>query len=386
MRLKTAFLTLNGILPRMIKSYSIKKLTNMLLGRIDLNKDAFTCCELNCNNVEHQHEIYCAYSQIIHALHGAGTKCIGVAKCKQNWVIPGWIDHVAELHLNARDWYLIWRNNSKPRHGLEYEDMKLSRARFKLALRECRGNEELMKADAMANKLKHNDSAGFWNEVHTHNCKKAHLSNNIDGCSGPSDIIEMWRGHFQDIFNNVSNVTDKQFVEDRINCISDHHITTPGDIEEALNDLKSGKCAGLDKIQAEHLKNASSVLNVLLSILCTAMMKHEYNYIVNTILETVIIPVIKNKSGDATDKHKYRPIAISTTMSKVLELLMLHKIDSYLCTTDNQFGFKQNHGTDMCIYALRQTIDYYKRNSSPVFICYLDASKAFDRVNHWCLF
>ena len=49
----------------------------------------------------------------------------------------------------------------------------------------------------------------------------------------------MWRGHFQDIFKNVSNVTYKQFVEDRINCISDHHITTPGDIAEALNDLKS---------------------------------------------------------------------------------------------------------------------------------------------------
>ena len=59
----------------------------------------------------------------------------------------------------------------------------------------------------------------------------------------------------------------------------------------------------------------------------------------------MIIPVIKNKSGHATDKHNYRPIAISTTMSKVLELLMLHKIDSYLFTTDNQFGFKQNHGT-----------------------------------------
>ena len=152
-------------------------------------------------------------------------------------------------------------------------------------------------------------------------------------------------------------------------------------IEEALNDLKSGKWAGLDNIQAEHLKNAS---NVILSILCTAMLKH--GYIVNTILETVIIPVTNNKSGDATDKHNYRPNAISTTMSKVLELLMLRKVNSYLYTTDNQFGFKQNHGTDMCIYALRQTIDYYKRNSSPVFICYLDASKAFDRVNHWCLF
>ena len=47
---------------------------------------------------------------------------------------------------NARVCYLIWRNNSKPRHGPEYEDMKVSRARFQLALRECRRNEELMKA------------------------------------------------------------------------------------------------------------------------------------------------------------------------------------------------------------------------------------------------
>ena len=86
---------------------------------------------------------------------------------------------------------------------------------------------------------------------------------------------------------------------------------------------------------------------MLLSIVCTAMLKHGYN-IVNTILETVITPVIKNKSEDATEKHNYRPIAISTTMSKV----MLHKIDSYLYITGNQFGFKQTMVL-ICVYALR---------------------------------
>ena len=144
---------------------------NTLLGRIDVNKDAFTCCELNCNNVEHQHEIGCANTKMIHAVHDAGAKCIAFGKCKQNWVIPGWNDLVTELHHNARDGYLIWINNSKPRHGHEKKDMNLSRARFKLAQRECRRNEELMKADAVANKLKHNYSAGFWKEIHTHTCK-----------------------------------------------------------------------------------------------------------------------------------------------------------------------------------------------------------------------
>ena len=83
-----------------------------------------------------------------------------------------------------------------------------------------------MKADAMANKLKHNDCAGFWKEVHTHNCTKAPLSNNIDGCFGPSGIIEMWRGHFQDIFNNVSNLTENNMSRTELKwhqCLSYHN-------------------------------------------------------------------------------------------------------------------------------------------------------------------
>jgi hypothetical protein len=82
----------------------------------------------------------------------------------------------------------------------------------------------------------------------------------------------------------------------------------------------------------------------------------------------------------------YRPIAITSIFSKVLELLILNKHWTPLETSDNQFGFKQTHSTDMCIFALQQVIDMYIALSSPVFICYLDASKAFDRINHWKLF
>ena len=42
--------------------------------------------------------------------------------------------------------------------------------------------------------------------------------------------------------------------------------------------------------------------------------------------------------------------------------------------------------TDHCIFALKKVIQYYKSNNSPVYSCFLDASKAFDRVNHWTLF
>ena len=34
------------------------------------------------------------------------------------------------------------------------------------------------------------------------------------------------------------------------------------------------------------------------------------------------------------------------------------------------------------MYTLKQAVDYYRSNSSPVYICFLDASKALDRVNY----
>ncbi len=48
--------------------------------------------------------------------------------------------------------------------------------------------------------------------------------------------------------------------------------------------------------------------------------------------------------------------------------------------------FKKSHGTDHCIFVLKNVIDFYQSYSSPVYTCLLDASRAFDRVNHWKLF
>ena len=58
----------------------------------------------------------------------------------------------------------------------------------------------------------------------------------------------------------------------------------------------------------------------------------------------------------------------------------------YLATNDNQFGFKKKLGTDTCIYVLKEVIDRYKTLNGSVFTCFLDASKAFDRINHRKLF
>ncbi len=84
------------------------------------------------------------------------------------------------------------------------------------------------------------------------------------------------------------------------------------------------------------------------------------------------MPIIKDKAGKINSLDNYRPIALSSILSKVLERFVL--------TSDNQFGFKPKHGTDMCIFALKEILDLYNRHNFTIFMCFIDASKAFDHI------
>ena len=104
-------------------------------------------------------------------------------------------------------------------------------------------------------------------------------------------------------------------------------------------------------------------------------------------METTIVPIVKNKCGNLADSNNYRPIAIATIVSKLFESIILYKCEKVLYTCDNQFGFKPiKHSTELCIYTLKEFIDYYKQRSTTVFVTFLDASKAFDKINYWLLF
>ena len=73
-------------------------------------------------------------------------------------------------------------------------------------------------------------------------------------------------------------------------------------------------------------------------------------------------------------------------MSKLLERILLDRMCAYIKTTEFMFGFKKGHSTDMCIYALKETISYYRSLGSTVFLCFADIKSAYDRVDYNRLF
>ena len=101
---------------------------------------------------------------------------------------------------------------------------------------------------------------------------------------------------------------------------------------------------------------------------------------------SVIVPLVKCKTKNLSDVENCRTIAISNSMSKLFESVILNEIIAEAVGDEFQYGFKPGVSTAMCTKVLKTTIDYYNSRDSHVFCCFVDYSKAFDFVNYWQLF
>ena len=126
------------------------------------------------------------------------------------------------------------------------------------------------------------------------------------------------------------------------------------------------------------------VINVMLSIFFNCCLHH--TYLPEALLRVILVPLVKEKNGDVCDISNYRPVALSTILSKILEVIILNRCTDFLGTSDNQFAYKPNHGTEMSITMLKHITLEYSRRSTPVYTCFMDMSKAFDKVCHSYLF
>jgi len=88
---------------------------------------------------------------------------------------------------------------------------------------------------------------------------------------------------------------------------------------------------------------------------------------------TTIVPICKNKNGNMSDISNYRPVAVATVVSKLLDNFILSNISPFLGPTDNHFGFKAGHTTDQCTFLLKQTASYFVTHGSSVHAVFLDA-------------
>lgn len=339
-------------------------------------EDLASCRNTSCTNVKHLQIIEDTYDKVVSCLNSC-TPSVG----KRHFTpVAGWNDYVKDWKAASRESFLLWVDAGRPRVGPEFELMKSCKTRFKYALRQCRRNEETHKANALAEKMLQKRYDIFWKEVKFVNSAKVSLPNNIGNVSGPNDIANMWKDHYCKMFNLFGDRNVKTY-----DCAySNDIIITEHEIRDCIKALPSNKSPGPDGLVSEHFKYASPKLHAILAALLTSMLSH--GFMPKKLIESVLVPIVKNKCKSLSSKDNYRPIALSNCLTKVIERILICKIDCYLWTLPNQFGFKKDQGTEQCIYVFKELVNSYLQSGSAVYCCFLDASKAFDRVNHDRLF
>jgi hypothetical protein len=156
------------------------------------------------------------------------------------------------------------------------------------------------------------------------------------------------------------------------------------EVGDAIPHLKSNKNKGVCGLSYDFFKNASAELHVHIALLITAMLTH--GYAPSQLTTSTIIPIPKGNNADKTSSGNYRAISLSSIIVKIVDLIILDRYSDKLITSDHQLGFKRKSSTTICTMLVEEAITYYHVNDSDVYCTFLDATKAFDRVNYRKLF
>lgn len=153
------------------------------------------------------------------------------------------------------------------------------------------------------------------------------------------------------------------------------------ELDKALKKLKLRKSPGPDKVHNEMLLQLSRAGKEVL--LCLINKTWQTNTIPKAWKNSIIIPILK-KDKPSEEMKSYRPISLTSCISKLAERMINNRLYWWLETSGflnaNQAGFRTGQRTEDQLFRLTQKIvDGFqeKMNTTAIFV---DLQQAYDRV------
>ena len=211
--------------------------------------------------------------------------------------------------------------------------------------------------------------------------------------SDPSLLLEAWAEHFQNLAKSQENTNPalKESIEQCVTLLStsfqkeevflDVAFNTE-EIDHAVNKLKIKKSAGLDNLTAEHLKYGGNSIIVWLTEILNAIVDMEQ--IPACLKLGITIPIYKGRGKDPLNTNSYRGITINSAISKVLETLILDRLEPLFMEAGvphpNQSAYRKSVSCADAIFATQEVINRYLLEGGKVYMCLYDLEKAYDSV------
>ena len=159
----------------------------------------------------------------------------------------------------------------------------------------------------------------------------------------------------------------------------------PDDVLEIVKNLKNSKSTGLDNLDVRTLK-------LIIEDILPAL-----THIINLSLTTLVFPNIWKlakiipllKKGDPLDPKNYRPVALLSILSKVLEKIIFRQVVEYVegngLLHPSHHGSRSQHSTCTALIEMYDSWIQSSEKDEMAGVMMLDLSAAFDLVDHQLL-
>ena len=199
--------------------------------------------------------------------------------------------------------------------------------------------------------------------------------------------MERWAEHYMELYATENSVS-----EEALNGVANLPVMeeldkepTQEELSKAIDKLACGKAPGADGITPDVIKlGKSSLLPHLHDLLCLCWSD---GAVPQDLRDSKIVTLYKNK-GDRSDCNNYRGISLLNIVGKVfarVALARLHLLAERVYP-ESQCGFRTARSTVDMIFTLRQLQEKCREQRRPLYLAFVDLTKAFDLISRDGLF
>ena len=191
------------------------------------------------------------------------------------------------------------------------------------------------------------------------------LITNLEG------ITEVWKTYCQNLYDDNFTPLESSIHTQEPAILSE-------EVEKAIRSLKQRKSPGEDEITAEVIKSMGETGVKVIHQLCNVIWTtKEWP---TDWRSSIFIPIFKK--GSPLECQNYRTVSLISHTSKILLHIIHERLKPFLLPqlAEEQAGFVPGKGTREQILNTRQIVEKAREFNLPTYLCFVDYTKAFDKI------
>ena len=232
----------------------------------------------------------------------------------------------------------IWNECGREKSGIVYDIMKMCRSKYHYKLRALRKKKHFKTKLSVSKSMLRNHPTTYWKSTSAIRKNKYNTAQMVDVVCSDSILQICFRRKYQSLYNSVKSLDEeiivlrksiKSAIAKECDCAetvkgkSHSHDIDNSDVSKVVAKLETDKISDNVLVYSNNFIYGTNLLHKCLSILFTPMVCH--NFAPHTFICAKIIPIPKGSKPVLTCSDKYRSIAISNVIGKILDHVIIDK-------------------------------------------------------------